>query len=71
MPWPWNKFSSAPLPTNIALFDCIIQQWALKLNLPLVLQIRGWEEEGRQLLKELKVSANYSIHQHCFTESPR
>ena len=44
-------------------------QLALKLNLPLVLHIRGWEEEGRQLLKELKVPANYRIHRHCFTES--
>ena len=33
-------------------------QLALKLNLPLVLHIRGWEEEGRQLLRKLEVPAD-------------
>ena len=35
--------------------------------MPLVLHIRGAEEEAKELLKRKQVPANYRIHYHCFT----
>ena len=40
---------------------------ARELDLPLVLHIRGAEEEAMELLKKKKVPANFRIHYHCFT----
>ena len=40
---------------------------ARELNLPLVLHIRGAEEEAKELMKKKKVPANFRIHYHCFT----
>ena len=40
---------------------------ARELNLPLVLHIRGAEDEAKELLKKKKVPANFRIHYHCFT----
>ena len=40
---------------------------ARDLNLPLVMHIRGAEEEAKELLKKKNVPANFRIHYHCFT----
>jgi TatD DNase family protein len=42
---------------------------ALKLRLPLVLHIRDAEEEGRAVLREQDVPAEWPIHRHCFNDS--
>ena len=54
-----------------------VQKWAfgaqvevaLGLGLPLVLHIRGAEEEAWQVLREKQVPSNWPMHYHCFKGS--
>ena len=55
-----------PMDVQMKYFGAQIDV-ARDLNLPLVLHIRGAEEEAKELLKRKQVPANYRIHYHCFT----
>jgi TatD DNase family protein len=57
-----------PMQTQTKSFIAQVQL-ALKLRLPLVLHIRGAEEEGRAVLREQEVPADWPIHRHCFNDS--
>jgi len=55
-----------PMETQKKYFEAQIDI-ARELNLPLVLHIRGAEDEAKELLEKKKVPANFRIHYHCFT----
>ena len=55
-----------PMDVQMKYFEAQIDI-ARNLNLPLVLHIRGAEEEAIELLRRKQVPANYRIHYHCFT----
>ena len=55
-----------PMDVQMKYFEAQIDV-ARNLNLPLVLHIRGAEEEAIELLRRKQVPANYRIHYHCFT----
>ena len=59
---PKNKI---PLEVQKRAFGAQVEV-ALDLNLPLVLHIRGAEEEAWQVLKEKQVPSDWSMHYHCF-----
>ena len=54
-----------PMAVQMKYFEAQIDI-ARNLNLPLVLHIRGAEEEAMEVLKRKQVPAN-RIHYHCFT----
>ena len=59
---PKNK---VPLEVQLEAFGAQVDL-ALSFNLPIVLHIRGAEEEAFQLLKTKKVPPDWPMHYHCF-----
>ena len=62
---PKNK---VPLQVQKRAFAAQVEL-ALDLNLPLVLHIRGAEEEARQVLRKKEVPSDWPMHYHCFNSS--
>ena len=62
---PKNK---VPLEVQKQAFAAQVKL-ALGLNLPLVLHIRGAEEEARQVLRQKEVPSDWPMHYHCFNGS--
>jgi len=62
---PKNK---VPLEVQKQAFGAQVEV-ALALSLPLVLHIRGAEEEAWQVLRKKKVPSDWPMHYHCFKGS--
>ena len=60
---PKNK---VPLEVQLEAFGAQVDL-ALSFNLPIVLHIRGAEEEAFRLLKTKKVPPDWPMHYHCFS----
>jgi TatD DNase family protein len=63
-----SKKNYIPMETQTKSFTMQVQL-ALKLRLPLVLHIREAEEEGRAVLREQEVPADWPMHRHCFNDT--
>ena len=60
--------NSVPMPRQVEAFKAQVEL-ALRLRLPLVLHIRGAEEEGRRVLAEARVPPSWPIHRHCWNDT--
>ena len=63
-----SRKNDIPMQTQTKSFIAQVQL-AMKLRLRLVLHIREAEEEGRAVLREQEVPADWPIHRHCFNDS--
>ena len=62
-----NK-NSVPMRRQVEAFRAQVEL-ALRLRLPLVLHIRGAEEEGRRVLSGAGVPPSWPIHRHCWNDT--
>ena len=60
-----NK-NTVPIATQKRVFGQQLEL-AMELGLPIVLHIRGAEEEAFKVLREKRVPQNWPLHYHCFT----
>ena len=57
--------NEVPLDVQKRVFGAQVQL-ALDLNMPLVLHIRGAEEEAFEVLRKKRVPSDWPMHYHCF-----
>ena len=63
-----SRGNKVHLAVQIAAFKIQVGV-AMRLNLPLVLHLRGTEEEGAQVLRDCGLPTSWPIHLHCWNSS--